>query len=65
VKLEQPLKCGAAFPVTVKYSFVGETGNYNTDIIYMVTKKYEFYCFLFSLGTFYAPVSFVRSCPEE
>ncbi|XP_056102933.1 alpha-2-macroglobulin-like [Rhinichthys klamathensis goyatoka] len=39
VKLEQPLKCGAAFPVTIKYSFVGETGNYNTDIIYMVLSR--------------------------
>ncbi|CAM4320863.1 unnamed protein product [Leuciscus chuanchicus] len=39
VKLEQPLKCGAVFPVTVKYSFVGETGDYNTDIIYMVMSK--------------------------
>ncbi|KAG1949077.1 pregnancy zone protein [Pimephales promelas] len=39
VKLEQPLKCGAAFPVTVKYSFVGETGNYNTDVIYMVLSR--------------------------
>lgn len=37
VKLEQPLKCGANYPVTIKYSFVGETGDYNTDIIYMVS----------------------------
>ncbi|CAM4713487.1 unnamed protein product [Leuciscus chuanchicus] len=35
VELEQPLKCGAVFP----YSFVGETGNYNTDIIYMVLSR--------------------------
>ncbi|XP_067311051.1 alpha-2-macroglobulin-like protein 1 [Pseudorasbora parva] len=38
MKLEQPLKCGAAFPVTVKY-FVGEIGNYNADIIYMVLSR--------------------------
>ncbi|XDV11099.1 hypothetical protein PO909_000127 [Leuciscus waleckii] len=38
VKLEQPLKCGAAFPVTVKYSF-GETGDYSVDIIYMVLSR--------------------------
>ncbi|XP_077058468.1 alpha-2-macroglobulin-like protein 1 [Siphateles boraxobius] len=38
-KLKQPLKCGATFPVTVKYSFVGETGDYNTDIIYMIMSK--------------------------
>lgn len=37
VKLEQPLKCDATFPVTVKYSFVGEAGDYSTDIIYMVS----------------------------
>jgi len=36
VKLEQPLKCGATFPVTVKYLFVGEAGDYSTDIVYMV-----------------------------
>ncbi|XP_067308346.1 alpha-2-macroglobulin-like protein 1 [Pseudorasbora parva] len=39
VKLEQPLKCGAVFPVTVTYSFVGETGDYNADIIYMVLSR--------------------------
>ncbi|XP_067219842.1 alpha-2-macroglobulin-like protein 1 [Chanodichthys erythropterus] len=39
VKLEQPLKCGAALPVMVKYSFVGETGNYNADIIYVVLSR--------------------------
>ncbi|CAM4321195.1 unnamed protein product [Leuciscus chuanchicus] len=39
VKLEQPLKCGAAFPVTVKYSFVGEAGDYSVDIIYMVLSR--------------------------
>ncbi|XP_058625207.1 alpha-2-macroglobulin-like isoform X1 [Onychostoma macrolepis] len=39
VKLKQPLKCGAKYPMTIKYSFVGETGNYNTDIIYMVLSK--------------------------
>ncbi|XP_067280946.1 alpha-2-macroglobulin-like protein 1 [Pseudorasbora parva] len=39
VKLEQPLKCGAVFPVTVKYSFVGETGDYIADIIYMVLSR--------------------------
>ncbi len=37
VKLKQPLKCGAKYRMTIKYSFVGETGNYNTDIIYMVS----------------------------
>ncbi|XP_059418671.1 alpha-2-macroglobulin-like [Carassius carassius] len=39
VKLEQPLKCGTNYPVTIKYSFVGETGDFNTDIIYMVLSK--------------------------
>ncbi|XP_051987560.1 alpha-2-macroglobulin-P-like [Xyrauchen texanus] len=39
VKLVQPLKCGAEVTVTIKYSFVGESGNYNTDIIYMVLSK--------------------------
>ncbi|CAM4687033.1 unnamed protein product [Leuciscus chuanchicus] len=39
VNLEQPLKCGAAFPVTVKYSFVGEAGSTNADIIYMVLSR--------------------------
>ncbi|XP_073682425.1 alpha-2-macroglobulin-P-like [Garra rufa] len=38
-KLEQPLKCGTAYPVTVKYSFVGETGDYSADIIYMVLSR--------------------------
>ncbi|KAL1246514.1 hypothetical protein QQF64_034648 [Cirrhinus molitorella] len=38
-KLEQPLKCGAAYLVTAKYSFVGETGDYSTDIIYMVLSR--------------------------
>ncbi|XP_067308330.1 alpha-2-macroglobulin-like protein 1 isoform X1 [Pseudorasbora parva] len=39
VALEQPLKCGAVFPITVKFSFVGETGDYNADIIYMVLSR--------------------------
>ncbi|XP_056118834.1 alpha-2-macroglobulin-like [Rhinichthys klamathensis goyatoka] len=39
VNLEQPLKCGAAFPVTVKYSFVGEAGSFSADIIYMVLTR--------------------------
>ncbi|KAG1966971.1 pregnancy zone protein [Pimephales promelas] len=39
VTLEQPLKCGATFPVTVEYSFVGEAGGYSTDIIYMVLSR--------------------------
>ncbi|XP_039543582.1 pregnancy zone protein-like [Pimephales promelas] len=39
VKLEQPLKCGATFPVTVKYLFVGEAGGYSTDLIYMVLSR--------------------------
>ncbi|KAG1941628.1 pregnancy zone protein [Pimephales promelas] len=39
VKLNQPLKCGASFPVTVEYSFVGEAGSYSADIIYMVLSK--------------------------
>ncbi|XP_056308967.1 LOW QUALITY PROTEIN: alpha-2-macroglobulin-like protein 1 [Danio aesculapii] len=39
VKLEQPLKCGTTYPVTVKYSFVGETGDYSADIIYMVMSR--------------------------
>jgi len=37
VKLNQPLKCGASFPVTVEYSFVGEASSYSDDIIYMVS----------------------------
>ncbi|XDV12118.1 hypothetical protein PO909_000848 [Leuciscus waleckii] len=41
VKLEQPLKCGAVFPVTVKYSFVGEAGDYSVDIIYMVSLQFS------------------------
>ncbi len=36
VKLDQPLKCGATFPVIVKYSIVGEAGSYSADVIYMV-----------------------------
>nr|NP_001188334.2 uncharacterized protein LOC562067 precursor [Danio rerio] len=39
VKLEQPLKCGTTYPVTVTYSFVGETGDYSADIIYMVMSR--------------------------
>ncbi|XP_051551628.1 alpha-2-macroglobulin-like protein 1 [Myxocyprinus asiaticus] len=41
VELKQPLKCGVSFPVTLKYSFVGETfdGVYSTDIVYMVLSK--------------------------
>ncbi|XP_067314067.1 pregnancy zone protein-like [Pseudorasbora parva] len=39
VTLAQPLQCGAVFPVTVKYSFVGETGDYNADIVYMVLSR--------------------------
>ncbi|XP_077053726.1 alpha-2-macroglobulin-like protein 1 [Siphateles boraxobius] len=39
VKLEQPLKFDAAYPVTVKYSFVGEAGDYSTDIIYIVLSR--------------------------
>ncbi|KTG04781.1 hypothetical protein cypCar_00047075 [Cyprinus carpio] len=39
VTLEQPLKCGAKYPVTIKYSFVGETGDYSADIIYMVLSR--------------------------
>ncbi|KAG1931061.1 pregnancy zone protein [Pimephales promelas] len=38
VKLYQTLKCGASFPVTVEYSFVGEAGSYSADIIYMTVK---------------------------
>lgn len=45
VKLEQPLKCGTKYPVSVKYSFVGETGDYSADIIYMVSGLW--YCDLF------------------
>jgi len=37
VKLNQPLKCGVLFPVTVEYSFVGEAGSYSADIIYRVS----------------------------
>ncbi|XP_051569348.1 alpha-2-macroglobulin-like protein 1 [Myxocyprinus asiaticus] len=39
MKLVQPLKCGAEFTVTIKYSFVGESGNYNTNITYMVLSR--------------------------
>ncbi|ROI63303.1 Pregnancy zone protein [Anabarilius grahami] len=39
VTLEQPLKCGATFPVTVKYSFVGESGDYSADVVYMVLSR--------------------------
>ncbi|XP_016422037.1 alpha-2-macroglobulin-like, partial [Sinocyclocheilus rhinocerous] len=39
VKFEQPLKCGAKYPVTIKYSFVGETGDYSADILYMVLSR--------------------------
>ncbi|KAF4099969.1 hypothetical protein G5714_020095 [Onychostoma macrolepis] len=39
VKLEQPLKCGATFPVTVKYSLAGEAGSYSADIIYMALSR--------------------------
>ncbi|ROL50863.1 Alpha-2-macroglobulin-like protein 1 [Anabarilius grahami] len=39
VTLEQPLKCGSTFPVTVKYSFVGESGGYSADIVYMVLSR--------------------------
>ncbi|XP_051551679.1 alpha-2-macroglobulin-like protein 1 [Myxocyprinus asiaticus] len=41
VQLEQPLKCGLALPVTIKYYFVGETFDlvYSTDIVYMVLSK--------------------------
>nr|AAI71612.1 Zgc:171445 protein [Danio rerio] len=39
VKLEQPLKCGTTYSVTVKYLFVGETGDYSADIIYMVMSR--------------------------
>ncbi|ROI16513.1 Alpha-2-macroglobulin-like protein 1 [Anabarilius grahami] len=39
VMLEQPLKCGGKYPVTVKYSFVGESGDYSADIVYMVLSR--------------------------
>ncbi|XP_026076244.1 alpha-2-macroglobulin-like [Carassius auratus] len=39
VKLEQPLKCDAVVPITVKYAFVGESGGYSVDIIYMVLSR--------------------------
>ncbi|XP_043082107.1 alpha-2-macroglobulin-like protein 1 [Puntigrus tetrazona] len=39
VKLKQPLKCSAKYSVTIKYSFVGETGDYSADIIYMVLSR--------------------------
>ncbi|XP_051962630.1 alpha-2-macroglobulin-like [Xyrauchen texanus] len=39
-KIEQPLKCDAEVPVTIKYYFVGETvDDFNTDIVYMVLSK--------------------------
>ncbi|TRY85173.1 hypothetical protein DNTS_006359 [Danionella cerebrum] len=37
--LDQPLKCGSSYPVTIMYSFAGETGNYGVDIIYMVLSR--------------------------
>jgi len=54
VKLKQPLKCGAEFPVTVTYSFVGETGDYSTDIIYMVSGQWfrHLCCFHCCAGLF-------------
>ncbi len=45
VKLEQPLKCGAKFPVTVKYSFDGEAGSYSADIIFMVSGHFQYFFF--------------------
>ncbi|KAG1941890.1 alpha-2-macroglobulin-like [Pimephales promelas] len=39
VNPEQPLKCGAVFPMTVKYSFVGEAGSFSADIIYIVMSR--------------------------
>ncbi|XP_059415069.1 alpha-2-macroglobulin-like [Carassius carassius] len=39
VKLEQPLKCDGVVPITVKYAFVGESGGYSVDIIYMVLSR--------------------------
>ncbi|KAF4099152.1 hypothetical protein G5714_019278 [Onychostoma macrolepis] len=39
VTLEQPLKCGTTYPVTIKYSFLGETGSYDADIVYMVLSR--------------------------
>ncbi|KTF83501.1 hypothetical protein cypCar_00041755, partial [Cyprinus carpio] len=35
VKYEQPLECGAKYPMTIVYSFAGETGDYSADIIYL------------------------------
>ncbi len=43
-KLEQPLKCDTKYPVSVKYSFVGETGDYIVDIVYMVSGVLCFDC---------------------
>ncbi|XP_051522156.1 alpha-2-macroglobulin-like [Myxocyprinus asiaticus] len=38
--LNQPIKCDAEFPVTIKYYFVGETvDDFNTDIVYMVLSR--------------------------
>ncbi|XP_066519246.1 alpha-2-macroglobulin-like isoform X2 [Hoplias malabaricus] len=38
--LEEPLRCGAAISINIKYYIVGETAeNYSTDIIYMVLSK--------------------------
>jgi len=63
VTLEQPLKCGATFPVTVEYSFVGEAGGYSTDIIYMVSG--HLLLFSIPLACLSNRLYFVRSCPEE
>ncbi|ROL53126.1 Alpha-2-macroglobulin-like protein 1 [Anabarilius grahami] len=41
VMLEQPLKCGGKYPVTVKYSFVGESGDYSADIVYMASLQFS------------------------
>ena len=62
VTLEQPLKCGAVFPVTVKYSFVGETGDYSADIVYMVSGHFNLCAGLFVQ---HLVLSSVRSSPEE
>ncbi|XP_066519266.1 alpha-2-macroglobulin-like isoform X2 [Hoplias malabaricus] len=40
--LEEPLRCGAAISINIKYYIVGETAeNYSTDIIYMVSLQFS------------------------
>ncbi|TRY81376.1 hypothetical protein DNTS_021192, partial [Danionella cerebrum] len=37
--LDQPLKCGSTYSVTINYSIVGEIGAYSVDIVYVVLSR--------------------------